>query len=784
MDNESQTNTETQEPAYYVGIGASAGGLEAIEMFFSHMPSQSGLAFIVIQHLSPDYKSMMKELLSKKTHMPVHRAEDGMSVAPNNVYLIPPKKNLTIFHGKLLLKDQDAIRGINLPIDIFLQSLAEDQGERAIAIILSGTGSDGTRGVRSIKEFGGMVMVQSQESAKFDGMPRAAISTGVADFIQTPDQMPDQLMSFVAFPHLSREKRSEKLLNDEDGMTRIFAELREKTKVDFTYYKPSTITRRIERRMTVNRMDDFGDYVRYLQSYPGEVMTLYRELLIGVTSFFRDPEAMSELADHCIPDLLASVKNREIRFWIAGCSTGEEPYTIAILAKEAMEKMKISRDIKLFATDIDRDAILTASQGIYPESIAADLTPDLLAKYFYRKEENFQIARHVREMVVFAQHNLVRDPPFTNIDLVSCRNLLIYLQPILQQKAMKMFNFSLNSNGLLFLGTSETVGDMSDCFETVHQKHKIYRSRGKVLPTGIDQTAGAEGSARTGLQYGGYVRAIRRRPPVPDDSRMINRYLDAVAEHYIPLSVIVNEQMEILHIVGRSEGYLKVPSGRAVYDITRMAARDLAIPLATGIQKVFRTREQIAYTNIRLRHMDEARSVRMRMLPLPDKKGCEPLVAVFFEDVRERCAADNSAGAAEYDIGGIGNLQRRAPGHQRRTPGQQRRAAIDQRRTPVHQRGTLHRQYRIPEEDHGTHRAEQRRGKPVDQLADRHPASGRGPGDPEVLPGDIPDLQHHGKGHRTACHPHLPLPEILQSRRHRAVGPTHQPAHRTGHPGR
>ena len=636
-------------PSHYVGIGASAGGLEAIDAFFTHMSSQSGLAFIVVQHLSPDYKSLMVELLSKKTAMPVHRAEDGMTVAADNVYLIPPKKNMTIFHGKLLLKDQDPARGINLPIDIFLRSLAEDTAERSIAIILSGTGSDGTRGVRAIKEFGGMVMVQSEESAKFDGMPRAAMSTGVADFILPPEKMPEQLMAFVEHPYVSREKRSETLLSDEDSLTRIFSELREKTKVDFTYYKPSTITRRIERRMTVNQIDDLAEYVRYLHTYPGEVMTLYRELLIGVTSFFRDPGAMQELLETTLPELLKRAQNREIRFWVAGCSTGEEAYTVAILAREAMERLKISRDIKIFATDIDRDAIVTAGNGVYPESIAADLTPILLGKYFYRREENYQIARHVREMVVFAQHNLVKDPPFTKIDMVSCRNLLIYLQPVLQQKALEMFNYSLDAKGILFLGTSETVGEMSDCFETVHQKFRIYRSRGKTRTQPKDLSVSPQDAVRYRMPTYG-ARIARPRHAGRDDDQMIQRYLNVLADHVIPLSVIVNEQMQALHIIGNTEGFFKVPSGRTDHDITKMASADLAIPLATGIQKVFRTQREVSYANIRLRYMEMNRSLRLRILPLPEKKGYDPLAAVFFQEIQDKAKKDADSGD-DYDVG-------------------------------------------------------------------------------------------------------------------------------------
>ncbi len=640
---------KTEKPTHYVGIGASAGGLEAIELFFKNMSPNSNLAFIVVQHLSPDYKSLMVELLSKKTKMPVHRAEDGMRVLANNVYLIPPKKNLTIFHGKLLLNDKVINQGINLPIDIFLKSLAEDQASHAIAIILSGTGSDGTRGVRAIKEVGGMVMVQEEESAKFDGMPRAAISTGVADFILAPEKMPEQLLAYAAHPYVTGEKQSDLLLKDADALTRLFAELRDKTKVDFTFYKPSTITRRIERRMSVNQISDFEKYVEYLQNYPGEVTALYRDLLIGVTNFFRDPEAMQELEEKWLPELLLHSKNREARFWVAGCSTGEEAYSIAILVREVMEKLSISRDVKIFATDIDKDAVVAASTGIYPESIVGDVNPKIVAKYFYHKEEKLQIARHIREMVVFAQHNVIKDPPFTNIDLVSCRNLLIYLQPILQQKAFGMFNFSLTPGGLLFLGTSESIGDMEECFTTLHQKHKIFRSKGKPQPLRSDISSRSREDKAYPSQPFTYRDRVRRK--VDHDGRhVIKQYLDVAAEHYLPLSVIANEHMELVHIVGDTEGYFKIPSGPAEYNIAKMAAAELAIPLSTGIQKVFRTGEPLNYTNIQLRHSRDDHTIRIRIIPLPEKKGFDQLVAIFFEEIHSR----PSAGADEitsYNLG-------------------------------------------------------------------------------------------------------------------------------------
>lgn len=636
-------------PIYYVGVGASAGGLEALESFFSPMAPDSGLAFIVIQHLSPDYKSMMVELLSKRTAMPVRRAEEGMRVEANSVYLIPPKKNLSIFHGKLLLSESDHSRGLNLPIDVFLRSLADDQAEKAIGVILSGTGSDGVRGIRAIKEAGGMVMAQSEESAKFDGMPRAAIATGLADFILPPDEMPAKLRSFARHPYATKVDRPQTLLSDEDRLTRIFALLRERTRVDFTFYKPSTVIRRIERRMTVNQIHDLRDYVKFMESYSDEVMTLYRDLLIGVTSFFRDREVFDELETQHLPALFERVEGREVRFWVAGCSTGEEAYSLAMLSREVIERLGKRLNIKIFATDLDRDAILRASNGLYPESIAADLSPKLLSKYFHRREEHYQIDRSIREMVVFAQHNLIKDPPFTNIELVSCRNLLIYLQPVLQRKAMELMNFSLNPQGILLLGSSETTGESADLYETLHQKFKIYASKGKRRPT-----RGAEFSAvpevrpwqhRARAASGGWPRN-------QDEERMLDRFLQSLAGDYVPLAVVVNEAFEVLHILGEPDGYFRLSSGKLMNDITKIAVKDLAIPLATGLQKVFKNGEELKYTSIRLKWRDETRNIQVRIRPLPGKKGQEALAAVFIEETAPplKEPATGNSSAQVYDV--------------------------------------------------------------------------------------------------------------------------------------
>lgn len=634
---------------YIVGIGASAGGLEAIEAFFSKMPADTGLSFVVIQHLSPDYKSLMVELLSKRTEMDVYRAEEGTLVQPNAIYLIPPKKNLTIFHSRLLLHDHDRSQGINLPIDVFLRSLADDQGEKAVAVILSGTGSDGMRGSRAIKEAGGMIMVQTEESAKFDGMPRATIGTGLADFILAPEEMPEQLLSFTKHPSTTSNKLSGTLLSDEDGLTRIFSLIREKHKVDFTCYKPSTVVRRIERRMTVNQFHDFRDYVRFLTTYPNEVSQLYRELLIGVTSFFRDQEAFSLLEKQYLPELIKSGGNDGIRFWVAGCSTGEEAYSLAMLACECMEQLNIRADLKIFATDIDNDAILKASTGTYPESIAADINPDLIKKYFYRKDNNLHITRPIREMVVFANHNLVKDPPFTNIDLVSCRNLLIYLQPILQKRALEMFNFALNPGAVLFLGSSETTGELTDYFDPLHNKWKLYRSKGKRRAPDLAKTPPFD--RKVPPPQSPYQRSYKRLFDSHGEERIQERLLQTLADNYVPLTFVVNEELELLHVVGDSTGFIRVPSGKIQNDISKMVAQELAIPLSTGVQKALKKKEEVKYTNIRMKLIDSTKIISMRITPLAEKRGLEALAVVFIEEKKTAHTKESSEQSiTTYDI--------------------------------------------------------------------------------------------------------------------------------------
>ncbi|MBI5410555.1 MAG: chemotaxis protein CheR, partial [Nitrospirae bacterium] len=445
-----------------VGIGASAGGLAAFEAFFSGMPADAdpGMAFVLVQHLAPDHNSILTDLVRRYTRMQVFEVEDGMAVRPNCAYIIPPNHDMAFLNGTLQLLAPAAPRGQRLPIDFFFRSLAQDQHERAIGVVLSGTGSDGTQGVRAIKGEGGMVMVQNPESTEYDGMPRNAIATGLVDFELPPAEMPAQIISYVthAFGKPPRPATAPPH-KAESALKKIFVLLRVQTGHDFSMYKPSTIHRRIDRRMAVHQIETLNDYVKYLQQNPVEVEALFRDLLIGVTSFFRDPEAFKVLEEQVIPKLFAGKPvGSSVRIWSTGCSTGEEAYSLAILLQERLEMFKQSFNVQIFATDIDSMAIATARTGLYPASIAADISPERLGRFFVAESDGsmYRIHKAIRDMLVFSEHDVVRDPPFSKLDLISCRNLMIYMGGELQKRLLPIFHYALNPGGFMFLGTSET----------------------------------------------------------------------------------------------------------------------------------------------------------------------------------------------------------------------------------------------------------------------------------------------------------------------------------------
>ncbi len=469
-----------------VGIGASAGGLAAIEEFLAAMPTDEplGMALVLVQHLDPDHKSLLLDLVKRYTHIEVAWAEDGMEVRSGCAYVMPPNKDMALVGGRLVLVEPEAPRGRRLPIDYFFRSLAADQHERAVGIVLSGTGSDGTLGLRAIKGEGGMAMAQTPESAGYDGMPRSAIATGLVDYVLSPAEMPEPLLGYVsrAFGRAPRPVRAD-APGGSDRLLEVLHQLRDRTGHDFTHYKTSTLRRRVERRMAVTRVESMDDYLVLLKRDSLEVETLFRELLIGVTNFFRDAPAFEALAAEVLPGLIAAhFPGDPVRVWVPGCSTGEEAYSIAMLLQELADGAKRNVPAQVFATDIDAEAIERARDGVYPDSISADVSPERLARFFVQDGDTYRVAKTVRDHLVFAKQDVTKDPPFSRVDLISCRNLLIYMDGDLQQKLMPLFHYALNPDGYLFLGTSETVGEAADLFAPVDKKWKLYQRRGTVTP--------------------------------------------------------------------------------------------------------------------------------------------------------------------------------------------------------------------------------------------------------------------------------------------------------------
>ncbi len=559
----------SMEPLYYVGVGASAGGLEALQDFFQSMPSDTGMAFVVIQHLSPDYRSMMDELLARYTNMQIHIAQDGMFVERNVIYLIPPRSNLKIFHGKLFLEDQLNRKSLNLPIDVFFRSLATDQGQRSIAVILSGTGSDGTLGVRAVKEAGGIILVQDEKTAKFDGMPRSSISTGLVDYILPPANMAEEMLNYIKHPFIRKTKTLEKdLPQNLDTLTKINLILRDHIGIDFSYYKENTVIRRLERRVSINRHNSLEEYLAFLLESDKEKEILHRELLIGVTRFFRDSEAFASLRQQVLPKL--DWKKNTIRLWSAGCSTGEEVYALTMCCLEEMEKQRSHCDLKVFATDIDRNALNVASQGFYPESIVADIEPVLLTKYFNRLENGFQVKENVRKAVVFASHNLLKDPPFSRLDLMVCRNLFIYLKPDMQQRILNMFYYSLKPNGFLFMGSSESLGEMSEGFRTVDSKWKIYQyQQGFHPPVAKNLSLLPQLTTKNENLF-----ANNRNT---GDSLRQSKLLERALESSMPPSVIVDRNDHIIQVINDMNPFFQIKAGQFSNNLLKILPSELAL---------------------------------------------------------------------------------------------------------------------------------------------------------------------------------------------------------------
>ncbi|MGR8931354.1 MAG: chemotaxis protein CheB [Gammaproteobacteria bacterium] len=611
-----------------VGIGASAGGLEAFEQFFTHAPPDTGMAFVLVQHLDPTHKSILVDLVRRYTRMQVFEVEDGMVVKPDCAYIIPPNREMAILHGVLHLIEPIAPRGQRLPIDYFFRSLAQDKEEFGIAIVLSGTGTDGTLGVKAIKGEGGMVMVQSPESARYDGMPRSALNTGVADYVLPPEAMVAQLTAYVDLAvGKNVKKKAVPLPTSEDDMKKIFILVRSQTGHDFSLYKDNTITRRIERRMSVNQISEMRLYVRYLQQNPIEVETLFKELLIGVTSFFRDPEAFDSLKTKVIPKIFADRSpSKPVRVWIPGCSTGEEAYSIAILIREYIDNNRLPHDVQIFATDIDGDAIESARQGIYPDSIAMDVPAVYLKRYFTRSDSVMQVEQSIREMMVFAVQSITKDPPFSRLDLVSCRNVLIYMGSKLQSRVLPLFHYALNPQGFLFLGHSESLGESASLFNDIERKWKIFQSKGGALPT-MPQLSFP-------LSYIDLENESYRSTDSARNGQRIN-YRDLTEKmllrDHTPAAVLVDESNSALFIHGSTGDYLEPAQGEANLSLLSMARPGLKLELITALRKARTQKQDVRAEGVLINKQKSARRVDITVRAVTQPAALRGLMLVLFE---------------------------------------------------------------------------------------------------------------------------------------------------------
>ncbi|OGU80079.1 MAG: hypothetical protein A2W11_11385 [Ignavibacteria bacterium RBG_16_35_7] len=609
---------------YVVGIGASAGGLEALERFFRNMTESSGMAFIVVTHLDPDHVSIMPELIQKSTKMKLFQAEDGMIVEPNHVYVAPANRDLAILHGTIQLIEPIEAHGFRLPIDFFFKSLSSDLGEKAICIILSGMASDGTAGLKAVKSELGMVMVQDPKSAKFDGMPNSAIKTGLADYILPPEEMPDQLIKYtsqkVKGVLLDRAITDGKI---PDAFQKIFILLRTHTSHDFSLYKQNTIYRRVERRMNISQLDNLPSYIRLLQENPVEIENLFKELLVGVTNFFRDPESFEKLKKILSELVKSKPDNGQIRIWVPGCSTGEEAYSVAIILRECMDEAKKYFNVQIFATDIDSNAIEKARIGSF-SGIESDVGKERLNRFFTSEGNLFHIRKEIREMLVFAQQSVIKDPPFTKLDLISCRNLLIYFNPELQKKLFPLFHYSLLPKGILFLGSSETIGGFVDLFSMVDRKWKIYNRRDSIY------------SAQPFIEFpvlqsiGKTNKAIMEKNEVKNITRLAEKI---ILQSYSPNCVIITENGDIVYIHGRTGKYLELTHGEAKMNIFEMAREGLKQELPALIRKVLSSKKSLTAEGIKVKSNGSAQLINFTVKPIKEPKEMLGSLLIIFEEV-------------------------------------------------------------------------------------------------------------------------------------------------------
>jgi two-component system CheB/CheR fusion protein len=610
-----------------VGVGASAGGLEAFRELLKHLPADTGMAFVLVQHLDPHHESLLAPLLAGSTSMPVREARDNMPVEPNCVYVIPPDTNMGILHERLQLVQRQMEKGRYLPVDWFLRTLAEDRGTAAIGVILSGTASDGTLGLKAVKAAGGITFAQDEASAEYFGMPSSAIAAGCVDFVLSPREIAREIGRIARHPFVRLEQPSETIAESPDVLNKVFLLLRSRTGHDFTYYKHSTIKRRIKRRMLVHKLERLADYIRLLQKAPAEVDALFEDILINVTGFFRDPESFKALQQEVFPHLLDKrPSDMPLRIWVSGCSTGEEAYSLAIALMESMGERAGETPVQIFATDIDAPAIEKARLGIYPERIADELDPGRLKRFFIKVAGGFQVSKTIRDLCVFAEQDVTKDPPFSKLDLVCCRNLLIYLGSMLQRKVLQIFHYALQPHGYLMLGTSETIGSHAELFRLLDKKNKIYARKSAIVPVHYEFAPRAFPEAEMPLGMG-----AERPQPYFDLHHQAERLLLA---KYGPPGVVINQDMEILHFFGETGPYLNPTPGSASLNLLKMARQDLAAELRTLVHKAGKEGKPLRREGVRMHLPGGGTTIDLQAMPLSGPIAEERCLLVLFEEAR------------------------------------------------------------------------------------------------------------------------------------------------------
>ena len=612
-------------------IGASAGGLEAFSNLLRALPSDPGVALVFIPHLDPTHESAMVELLARTTSMPVRQAADRMLVEMNTVYVLPPNCDMTISEGVLHLARRESARGHHLPIDTFFRSLAEDQTSNAVGIILSGTASDGTLGLAAIKNAGGITFVQDFESAKYDGMPHSAVEAGVADYVLPPARIAQELVRIQGLPS-DRDPHDDAFDGKDRLLKEVFRLLKTHSKVDFVDYKIATIRRRILRRMHINRVTDLGDYVKILHRSPQEIEALYRDVLINVTSFFRNPEVFESLREAVYPKILADRSSSDpVRVWVPGCSTGEETYSHAISLVEMLSEMRIEIPVQIFGTDLSENAIQRARIGIYKDSIAREISEVRLRRFFHRVTGGYQISKSIRDMCVFARQNVFSDPPFSRMDLISCRNVLIYLSPVLQKKVIPTFHYALKTGGYLLVGNSEgLLGAGADLFNLVDRKSKIYQKKSVSSPVTFGLIINPAAPVEPELDKPAGDEKEQEQPKTPID---VQREADRLLlSRYVPSAVVINDALEIVQTRGRTSRYLELPTGKASLNLLKMARPGLFYELRGVIEKVRKTGVPAARENVVIEDGETAITVKVEVVPFRTPARDERHMLVLFEE--------------------------------------------------------------------------------------------------------------------------------------------------------